>query len=64
MAVENALREIPGTNAQIFVYFSEIMGRLVCAADGEGLGRLADFKIKMGELFPRVASLAVKPRHG
>jgi CBS domain-containing protein/sporulation protein YlmC with PRC-barrel domain len=64
VAVENALREIPGTNAQIFVYFSEIMGRLVCAADGEGLGRLADFKIKMGELFPRVASLAVKPRHG
>jgi magnesium transporter len=64
VAVENALRDVSETNLQMFVYFSEIMGRLVVDSEGEGLGRLADFKIKLGELFPRVASLALKPRRG
>lgn len=62
MAIETALRDIPGTNVQMFVFFSEILGGLVLDADGEGLGRLADFKVKLGELFPKVASLAVKLR--
>ncbi len=64
MAVENVLPDMPNANFQMFVYFSEIMGRLVLDADGEGIGRLADFKVKMGELFPRVASLVIKPRRG
>jgi magnesium transporter len=62
VAVETSLREIPNMNFQMFVFFSEIMGRIVLSASGEGIGRLTDLKIKLGEPFPRVTSVAVKLR--
>jgi CBS domain-containing protein len=43
-----------------FVFFSELVGRTVRAADGTRLGRLADLVAATGEPYPPVESLVVR----
>jgi magnesium transporter len=49
-------------NLKMFVFFSELVGRSVVDSDDNVLGKLADMKVKMGELFPKVASLSIRQR--
>jgi len=55
-------REIPETGANPFLYISEVLNHRVLDADGVAVGKLADLKVKLGETFPKVSSLAVKKR--
>ena len=41
------------------VYVSEIMGKQVLDPQGEEVGRLEDFTVALGEIFPRVSGLVV-----
>lgn len=59
---ENSIAEILNANVNLFLFFSDILGRPVMAADGSPIGKLADLKVKLGEPFPRVSSLAVRKR--
>lgn len=61
-AEENALQEIRDTNVNLFLYISDVLGRFVMNSEGDSVGKLADLKIRLGELFPKVSSLAVKKR--
>jgi len=45
---------------KMFFYVSELLGRPLVGADGRRLGRLADLKVRLGELFPRIVSLHVR----
>ncbi len=49
-------------NLKMSLFFSEILGRVVVDAEGKPIGRLADLKVRMGELFPRVTTIIVKTR--
>src|SRR5512137_2906842 len=63
MAVnEHAIIESLSENAHLFVYFSDLLGRSVVDAAGAHVGKLADFKVALGELFPKIASVAVRRR--
>lgn len=59
---ENSIVEILDANVNLFLFFSDILGRPVVGADGAPIGKIADLKVKLGELFPRVSSLAVRKR--
>ena len=51
------------TDVNVFLFISEVLGRSVLDAGGSVVGRLADLKVKLGEMFPRVRGLTiVKPR--
>lgn len=49
---------------KMFLYFSELQGRSVVDAGGRTIGKLADLKLRLGELFPKVTSLIVRKRRG
>jgi magnesium transporter len=49
---------------KMFLYFSELLGRSVVDAEGRTVGKLADLKVGLGELFPRVTSIVVRKRRG
>lgn len=49
-------------NLKMFVFFSELVGRSVVDSNDNVLGKLADMKVKLGELFPKVASLSIRQR--
>lgn len=51
-----------GEDAQRFIYFSDLLGRPVVASDGRRLGRAADLKVRLGELYPRAGTLVVRRR--
>jgi CBS domain-containing protein len=59
---ENSIAEILDANVNLFLFFSDILGRPINAADGSRVGKLADLKVSLGEPFPRVSSLAVRKR--
>jgi magnesium transporter len=46
----------------MFVFFSELLGRSVVDSNDNVLGKLADMKVKLGELFPKVSSLSIRQR--
>jgi len=59
--------DVPGKDSQaaninMFLFFSEILGRFVADEEGTAVGKLADLKLRLGELFPKVATLVVKKR--
>ena len=59
--------DVPGKDPQapnfnMFLFFSEILGRFVTDEEGTAVGKLADLKLRLGELFPKVAMLVVKKR--
>jgi CBS domain-containing protein len=45
---------------KMFLFFSELLGRSAISSNFEPLGKLADLKVKLGELFPKVIALVVK----
>jgi magnesium transporter len=47
---------------QMFLYISEILGKAVIDENGVSLGKLADLKLRLGELFPKVIALLIKKR--
>jgi CBS domain-containing protein len=47
-------------NLKMFIFFSELVGRSVVDSNDNVLGKLADMKVKLGELFPKVASLSIR----
>jgi magnesium transporter len=47
---------------KMFVYLSRLLDRHVLKADGRPLGKLADMKVQMAELFPKMSSLVVKQK--
>jgi len=49
---------------KMFLYFSELLGRSVVDAEGRTVGKLADLKVRLGELFPKVTSIVVRKRRG
>jgi magnesium transporter len=59
---ENSIIENLDDSVNLFLYFSEFLGRTVVDADGAFVGKLADLKVKLGELFPKISSLAVRKR--
>jgi magnesium transporter len=56
---EKALLE-PGL--KMFIYFSQLLDRAVLSAEGRSLGRMRDLKVRLGETFPRMSSVVIKPR--
>ena len=59
---ESSLIQRQTADLNTFLFISDILGRLVISAAGGPVGKLSDIKIRMGELFPKVVSLAVKKR--
>lgn len=47
---------------KMFLFLSEILGRAVHDSEGRKIGRLADLKVGLIELFPRVTTIAVRRR--
>jgi magnesium transporter len=45
---------------KMFVNFSELLGRPVIASDGRTVGRVADLKVRLGEIYPRAETLVVR----
>ncbi len=43
-----------------FIFFSELQGRAVINSQGRPVAKIDDLKVKLGELFPKVTSLAVR----
>lgn len=46
----------------MFLYFSELLGRPVRSAGGARLGRTADLKVHLGELYPKAETLVIRRR--
>jgi magnesium transporter len=53
---------MPGEDAQLFLYFSDLLGRAVVDGDGRRLGRAVDLKVGLGELFPKAGTLVLRRR--
>lgn len=50
--------------SKMFVFFSELLGRNVFAADRRHVaGRLVDLRMRLGEMFPRVTGLVFRRRY-
>ncbi len=49
---------------KMFLYFSELHGRSVVDAEGRTIGKLADLKVRLGELFPKVTAVIIRKRRG
>ncbi len=56
---EKALLE-PGL--KMFIYFSQLLDRSVFDSEGRSAGRLHDLKVHLGEPFPKMCSLVIKPK--
>ncbi len=57
-----ALKKYQENSGQLFHYFSDFLGRWILAGSAKPVGRLSDFKVRLGELFPKVAALVIKKR--
>jgi magnesium transporter len=51
-----------GEDGRMFLFFSALLGRPVRTATGALLGRTADLKVRLGELYPRAETLVVRRR--
>jgi CBS domain-containing protein len=60
--LEVPVKDLAATNINMFLFISELLGRFVVDEDGVAVGKLADLKLRLGELFPMVATLVVKKR--
>jgi CBS domain-containing protein/sporulation protein YlmC with PRC-barrel domain len=47
---------------KMFLYFSQLKGRPIIDSDGRLRGKMADLKVRLGDLFPKMTSLVVKRR--
>jgi len=55
---------VPNHGENMFIFVSELLGRPVCDAGGRRLGRVHDLKVRLGENFPRVATLHIRRGRG
>lgn len=46
--------------AKSFLYVSELLGGAVINAEGRRIGRLADLKVRLGEIFPKVVAAHIR----
>jgi magnesium transporter len=53
---------MPEAGSKMFLYFSDLLDRQVTTSAGKAVGRLADFKVQLGELFPRVNTIVIRRR--
>src|SRR5512140_1613710 len=53
---------MPAEDPQMFLYASELLGWPVLASDGKPVGRAADLKVRLGELYPKAGTLVVRRR--
>ena len=54
---------MPASESRMFLYFSDLLGRPLRLSDGRAVGRLADLKVRLGELYPKVNALVSRRRH-
>jgi CBS domain-containing protein len=47
---------------KMFIYFSQLLDRSVRDGENRSAGKLHDLKVRLGEPFPRMCSLVIKPR--
>jgi len=45
---------------KMFVFLTELLNRRVVTPSGLSLGKVWDFKIQLGELFPQVCAVCIK----
>jgi magnesium transporter len=55
---------MPAENDQMFIFASELLDRPVAGAEGPRVGKVADLKVHLGELYPKVGTLVVRPKTG
>jgi sporulation protein YlmC with PRC-barrel domain len=55
---------MPGEDPQMFLFFSELLGRPVRTSGGARVGRVADLKVRLGEVYPKVGTLVIRRRSG
>jgi len=48
----------------MFVFLSEILNRRVIDTEGKNIGKVIDLRVKLGELFPPVASFRIRQKKG
>lgn len=51
-----------GEGPEMFLYFSDLLGRPVLAAGGVRIGRVVDLKVHLGELYPKAGTLVIRRR--
>ncbi len=61
MATELANQHVRSRGG-LFLYFSELLGRTVVDRDGHAIGRLWDLSIRLGEPYPLVQQVFIRPR--
>lgn len=49
------------TRAGVFLYFSDLLGREIVDADGRRIGRLADLSVRLGEPYPIIRQVLIRP---
>ena len=54
-------RERPSGPAGVFLYFSDLLGREIVDGEGRAIGRLADLSIRLGEPYPFIQQVFVRP---
>lgn len=58
--MNNIITEAQKSSAQMFIYFSQILGKEVLDAERRLLGNVWDISLKFGEIYPRVNELIIK----
>jgi magnesium transporter len=53
---------MPASESRMFLYFSALLRRPLHLSDGRAVGRLADLKVRLGELYPKVNTLVSRRR--
>ncbi len=62
MASSQTERALAEPGLKMFIYFSQLLNRPVLSAEGKSVGRMRDLKVRLGEMFPRMSSVVIKPR--
>jgi len=56
------LKDMQEPDLKMFLFFSELLNRSVIDSQRKSIGKVVDLKVKLGELFPKVITLRIKPR--
>jgi len=62
MSLELSVNSIKMDTSGHFLFISEILNRPVLSASGAAVGKLHDLKVRLGEAYPKIVSLAVRKR--
>lgn len=61
MDIASAAGSARSTPGGLFLYFSELLGRSIVDCDGHRIGRLWDLSIRLGESYPLVQQVFIRP---